>query len=103
VAARFHAGLAGAIEDMIEHLSRRHGDTWGGRIALSGGVFQNAVLNDRVVARLEARDLKVLRHRHVPANDGGLSLGQAVVAAARSFHDHSLSPRGRGAPCVRLT
>ena len=53
------------------------------KVALSGGVFQNRVLLEEVVARLESGGRHVLCPRQVPANDGGLALGQAVVAAAR--------------------
>ena len=50
-------------------------------IALSGGCFQNALLSRMVCERLS--DLPVLTHGKIPANDGGLALGQAVVAGAR--------------------
>lgn len=86
IAARFHSGLAAGLADMIEHLTRPHGDVWAGRIALSGGVFQNAALTEQLILRVEAKGLDVLRHARVPANDGGLSLGQAVIAAARSIN-----------------
>jgi len=80
VAARFHNGVAGLIEAGCVLLRERHGlDT----VALSGGVFQNLILADRVMARLEARGFGVLTHARVPCNDGGISLGQAAVAAAR--------------------
>ena len=49
-------------------------------VALSGGTFQNMLLLRQVLERLEARGFAVYRHRRVPANDGGLSLGQAVLA-----------------------
>jgi hydrogenase maturation protein HypF len=83
VAARFHTGLARALVRMLEHLATGLGEGWTGRIALSGGVFQNATLSAELIRRLEAKGLQVLRHSQVPANDGNLSLGQAVVAAAR--------------------
>lgn len=89
MAARFHAGLALALAQMIEHLAARHGDPWRGRIALSGGVFQNAVLGAALIGRLEAAGYEVLRHERVPANDGGLSLGQACIAAARGIDTRS--------------
>jgi hydrogenase maturation protein HypF len=52
-------------------------------VALSGGVFQNVVFTERVVAGLRASGFRVLTHSRVPPNDGGISLGQAVVAGAR--------------------
>ena len=52
-------------------------------VALSGGVFQNRIVLQRVVAGLEAKNFTVLTHSQVPCNDGGLALGQAVIAAAQ--------------------
>ena len=80
IAARFHNGVAALIEDGCVLLRERHGL---GTVALSGGVFQNLILAHQVVARLEARGFRVLVHSRVPCNDGGISLGQAVVAGAR--------------------
>ena len=80
IAARFHNGIAALIEDGCVLARERHGlDT----VALSGGVFQNLLVTERAAARLEARGFRVLLHSRVPCNDGGISLGQAVVAGAR--------------------
>jgi hydrogenase maturation protein HypF len=54
------------------------------RVALSGGCFQNRILTERTARALEAAGHEVLVHRRVPPNDGGVSLGQAAVAAARA-------------------
>jgi len=54
------------------------------RVALSGGVFQNALLLERSLLLLGEAGLDVYANRAVPANDGGISLGQALVAAART-------------------
>ena len=80
VAARFHHGVADAIARTCAILRSRTGL---GVVALSGGVFQNLLLLDRTVGRLEADGFRVLVHARVPPNDGGISLGQAAVAAAR--------------------
>lgn len=79
IAARFHNGLVAVTVRAVEALRERTGI---GTVALSGGVFQNAVLLGRTAARLEARGLRVLVHRRVPPNDGGISLGQVAVAAS---------------------
>ena len=80
IAARFHAGLADAVAGLARSLTLLHGvDT----VALSGGVLQNKTLFEAVVRGLTTSGLQVLSHTQVPTNDGGLSLGQAVVAAAR--------------------
>jgi hypothetical protein len=52
-------------------------------VALSGGVFQNRILFERVLAGLDAKGFRVLTHARVPCNDAGLALGQATIAAAR--------------------
>jgi hydrogenase maturation protein HypF len=79
VAARFHNGVASLITDCCLRLRERHGL---GTVALSGGVFQNLLLLHAAVGQLEACGFRVLTHSRVPCNDGGISLGQAVVAAA---------------------
>jgi hydrogenase maturation protein HypF len=78
IAARFHHGVAALIEAGCLRLRESHGL---GTVALSGGVFQNLLLLNAAVARLEAHGFRVLLHARVPCNDGGISLGQAMVAA----------------------
>jgi hydrogenase maturation protein HypF len=80
IASRFHHGVAALIEAGCVLMRERY-DL--GTVALSGGVFQNLLLLNATVARLEARGFRVLTHSRVPCNDGGISLGQAVVAASR--------------------
>ena len=84
IAARFHNGVAALIEDGCVLAREQHGlDT----VALSGGVFQNVIVAERAAARLAARGFRVLTHSRVPCNDGGISLGQAVVAGARDRNE----------------
>jgi len=80
VAVRFHNGLADATVAAARDAASQEGLSV---VALSGGVFQNVVLLQRVLSGLAAAGLRVLVHRQVPPNDGGLCLGQAAVAAAR--------------------
>jgi hydrogenase maturation protein HypF len=83
ISARFHNGLAGVIAECCLMLRERTGLA---TVALSGGVFQNFRLLNTVTGQLEGHSFTVLTHSRVPCNDGGISLGQAVVAAARSDH-----------------
>jgi hydrogenase maturation protein HypF len=80
IAARFHHGVAALIEAGCLLMREQHGLA---TVALSGGVFQNLLLLNATVGRLEARGFRVLLHGRVPCNDGGISLGQAVIAASR--------------------
>jgi hydrogenase maturation protein HypF len=80
IAARFHNGLAALIENACLLLREQYGLN---TVALSGGVFQNLLLLRQTLTRLEARGFTVLTHSRVPCNDGGISLGQAVIAASR--------------------
>jgi hydrogenase maturation protein HypF len=80
VAARFHNAMADVVIDVCSRLRGAHGlDV----VALSGGVFQNALLLGRCLDGLQGAGFEVLTHRQVPCNDGGISLGQVAVAAAR--------------------
>jgi hydrogenase maturation protein HypF len=73
-----------AVADVVGRLAERSRDETGtGTVALSGGVFQNALLAELCVRRLRPAGFEVLTHRRVPPNDGGLALGQAYIAAHR--------------------
>ncbi|WP_026607808.1 carbamoyltransferase HypF [Methylocapsa acidiphila] len=85
IAARFHKGLARAVAAMACKVVRDAGVTR--RVALSGGVFQNRPFTEEIVRRLEAENFEVLLQAKAPTNDGGISLGQAAVAAARLAAD----------------
>ena len=66
------------IHDVCLRLRERHGLT---QVALSGGVFQNVILLGKTLALLRGAGFEVFTHRLVPPNDGGIALGQAVMAA----------------------
>ena len=76
VSSKFHRTMAEIVVAVCERL-RVEGEK--DAVALSGGVFQNVLLVHQVVQLLEERGFTVYRHRRVPANDGGLALGQAVL------------------------
>jgi hydrogenase maturation protein HypF len=80
IAARFHRAVARAVEAVCR-LARE--ETGVRTAVLSGGVFANALLDENCAGRLCAGGFTVLRHREVPPGDGGLALGQLVVAARR--------------------
>ena len=77
ISMKFHRSMAQLIAQMCQRLTVRTGIN---RVALSGGVFQNRLLLRLAVVALEGAGLEVLTHRNVPTNDGGISLGQAVIA-----------------------
>jgi hydrogenase maturation protein HypF len=80
IAARFHRGLADAVSAIAVRLASTESfDT----VALSGGCFQNRLLFEQTTRALRMAGFAVLSHRLVPPNDGGLSLGQLAVGAAR--------------------
>ena len=80
-ALRFHQGLSTILVEATKQLSRRGAPQFEA-VALSGGCFQNRILFEGVAAQLRHMGYVVLAHAEVPANDGGLSLGQAAIAAA---------------------
>lgn len=78
VAARFHASVADLVQQVCWLARERYGlDT----VALTGGVFANSLLSSACAGALRADGFTVLRHRQIPPNDGGLALGQLMVAA----------------------
>ncbi|MFF7309008.1 carbamoyltransferase HypF [Streptomyces sp. NPDC008137] len=78
LAARFHRAVARAVTEICR---RARQDTGLATVALSGGVFANALLEEECARLLSENGFAVLRHGEVPPNDGGLALGQLVVAA----------------------
>jgi hydrogenase maturation protein HypF len=76
IAHRFHRALAELIGQVAERVGVR-------QVVLTGGCFQNVLLADLARARLESAGFVVLTHREVPPNDGGVALGQAIIAATQ--------------------
>ena len=79
VARRFHATIAEMIDAVCREL---RSDCGLSRVVLSGGVFMNALLTTMAAQRLQDDGFSVYCHCRVPANDGGLCLGQLAVAAS---------------------
>ncbi|RAM49277.1 MAG: carbamoyltransferase HypF, partial [Hapalosiphonaceae cyanobacterium JJU2] len=79
IATKFHIGLAQTIVSMVNYLAQQHHIN---TVVLSGGVFQNCILLEQITKYLKNSDINILTHSLTPCNDGGLSLGQAVIAAA---------------------
>lgn len=80
ISARFHNGLAESVRETVKKISIETGIK---SVVLSGGVWQNITLLRRSLSLLRNDGFEVYIHREVPTNDGGLSLGQAAIAAAR--------------------
>ncbi|MFN2531827.1 MAG: carbamoyltransferase HypF [Pyrinomonadaceae bacterium] len=79
ISAKFHQ----AVVDLIVPIALRlRAERAVNRVVLSGGVFQNSLLLERAIEQLESQGFEVFTHRRVPPNDGGIALGQAVVAHA---------------------
>lgn len=79
MAAKFHNTVA---EFTLNLCGKIRENTGINKIALSGGVFQNRYLTEKIISLLEKDDFQVYIQRKVPPNDGGISLGQAVVAGS---------------------
>ncbi len=84
IAAAFHNTVAAIVVEVCRRLRTAEGLD---RVCLSGGTFQNMYLLERAVSSLRAMGFEVLLHAKVPPNDGGISLGQAVIA------NHALTSR----------
>ena len=80
LAARFQETVATVTQSIVREVGR---DTGRKTVVLSGGVFQNQWLATTLVRRLTRDGFEVHTNHEVPANDGGISYGQAAVAAAR--------------------
>ncbi len=91
IALRFHLGLARAIADMVEQLSLNYSFR---QVVLCGGCAQNRLLAQAVQYLLQAAGFPLLMQSRVPANDGGLSLGQAAITAARQIDSRQNSAVG---------
>ena len=84
IALRFHRGLAQGLQQLVLHLQTNRTDCGQIRqIVLSGGVFQNELLAQMLETEFQKRDLSVFRPAKIPCNDGGISMGQAIITAAR--------------------
>jgi hydrogenase maturation protein HypF len=81
ISTRFHRTLIQLFTDLCVIIGKQRELD---RVVLSGGVFQNSILLTGLSGALEEKNFKVFSHRQVPTNDGGISLGQAVVAAAKA-------------------
>jgi hydrogenase maturation protein HypF len=81
IAARFHNGISEMVVRVCKRMSERSGSK---NVALSGGVWQNRVLLRRVHSLLRESGFRVYIHRQIPANDGGICLGQAAVVVYQS-------------------
>jgi hydrogenase maturation protein HypF len=80
ISQRFHRGLADLFVELAENIREQ---SQLNRVCLSGGCFQNALFFQLLLEGLRAKSFEVYFHTEVPAGDGGISLGQALVAAHR--------------------
>ena len=80
ISSRFHRTVICLFTDLCVLIGKEQELN---RVVLSGGVFQNSILLTGLTGALEEKNFKVYSHQQVPTNDGGIALGQAVVAAAR--------------------
>lgn len=86
MARGFHSALADAVAKTVATLGFQ-------RVALTGGVFQNALLTEMVIGRLQENCVKVYTHKRVPPGDGGIAVGQALYGVMQNSNEG-------GRPCV---
>jgi len=78
ISSRFHNTLARALTAQAQEIRQKRGLN---KVMLSGGTFQNKYLSEATVRLLKEQDFEVYLHRQVPANDGGIALGQLAIAS----------------------
>lgn len=93
MARRFHNGLAQSSASIAEHLFGSDPNWQEPLVALSGGVFQNALLYRETARRLQRVGLSALGHGEIPSNDSGIAVGQALVSAAQLMHAERRRPQ----------
>jgi hydrogenase maturation protein HypF len=84
IAAKFHNTAARMVLETCQSISK---ESKLKDVALSGGVFQNRIIFTKSITLLESAGFNVYTHHQVPCNDGGVSLGQAVIAANQEVKD----------------
>jgi hydrogenase maturation protein HypF len=82
ISAKFHNTIAEVITDISSRIRNDQGIR---KVVLSGGVFQNRYLLLKSISRLEALNFKVYINQSVPANDGGIALGQLIIASKKNL------------------
>ena len=80
ISSRFHRTLISLFTDLSVRIGKERNLK---QVVLSGGVFQNSIMLTGLTRALEEKGFQVFSHQQVPTNDGGIALGQAVVAAAK--------------------
>jgi hydrogenase maturation protein HypF len=80
MARTFHETLIAMLAETVRRVAAQTGLN---RVVLSGGCFANRLLIEGLLRRLQNKDLNVYTHNRVPTTDGGIALGQAVIAAER--------------------
>ncbi|GAB0105688.1 carbamoyltransferase HypF [Nocardia sp. JMUB6875] len=89
ISRRFHSGVVTMVARRCREISHRTGIR---QVVLSGGVFLNEFLQINCLATLRREGLEVYTHHQVPPNDGGIALGQLLIADARVLHDRCDTP-----------